>query len=78
MTCREASWPQDPELDRLTLERAQRGDRAAQAAFLRRYVKPLHALLSRSGLRDVDDLTQELLSRLLTALPASTRRGRRR
>ena len=43
--------PHDPELDRLTLERARRGDRAAQAAFLRRYVRPLHALLSRSGLR---------------------------
>jgi RNA polymerase sigma-70 factor (ECF subfamily) len=60
----------EPELSAELIARAQHGDRAAQEAFLRRYVRPLHALVRRSGAPgDPDDLTQELLSRLLTALP---------
>lgn len=58
------------ELDRLTLERAIRGDRSAQEAFLRRYVRPLHAFLRRAGPPgEADDLTQELLGKLLSVLP---------
>jgi RNA polymerase sigma-70 factor (ECF subfamily) len=59
-----------PELDAPTLRRAQRGDRAAQETFLRRYVGPLHALIRRSGAPgDADDLTQELMHKLLVVLP---------
>src|SRR5438046_759188 len=58
------------ELDRLTIERARRGDRAAQDAFLRRYVRPLHGFVRRAGPPgDADDLTQELLGKLLRVLP---------
>lgn len=58
------------ELDELTIRRAQRGDASAQAAFLRRYVRPLHAFIRRVGMSDeVDDLTQELLQKLLVVLP---------
>jgi RNA polymerase sigma-70 factor (ECF subfamily) len=57
-------------LDPLTLRRAQRGDRTAQELFLRRYVGAVHALVRRSGTPgDADDLTQELLQKLLIALP---------
>lgn len=35
------------ELDELTLARARRGDRAAAAALVRRYERPVFALLSR-------------------------------
>jgi RNA polymerase sigma-70 factor (ECF subfamily) len=58
------------ELDELTLRRAQGGDHAALEAFVRRYAPVLHALLRRSGLgADTEDRLQELLSRLLEALP---------
>lgn len=58
------------ELDRATIESAQRGDRLAREAIVRRYVAPLHSLSRRwsPGL-DPDDLTQDLLSRLLETLP---------
>ncbi len=57
-------------LDARTLQQAQRGEKAAQEAFLRRYVGPMHALVRRSGAPgDVDDLTQELLHTLLERLP---------
>src|SRR5438128_1922014 len=59
------------ELDAGSVQRAQQGDRSAQATFLRRYVKPLHAFLRRSGLEhDADDATQELLAKLLRVLPS--------
>ena len=59
-----------PELDPLTVRRAQAGDRRAQEVFLERYVRPLHAFVSRSGAPgEPDDLTQELLSKLLQVLP---------
>jgi RNA polymerase sigma-70 factor (ECF subfamily) len=58
------------ELDPMTVRRAQRGDRSAQEAFLRRYAGPLHALIRRSGVPgDADDLTHDVLSRLMAALP---------
>src|SRR5436305_15283931 len=58
------------ELDEVTLARARRGDRAAQDVFLRAYAPPLHALVRRTSVRgEADDLTQELLGKLLAALP---------
>jgi RNA polymerase sigma-70 factor (ECF subfamily) len=58
------------ELDQATLARAQRGDRAAQTAFLRRYAGPLRALVRRLGSGcDVEDQLQELCLTLLKALP---------
>lgn len=58
------------ELDRAIIEKATRGDRRAREAVVRRYVAPLHALARRWSPRsDPDDLAQDLLSRLLEALP---------
>lgn len=58
------------ELDRITVERARQGDRRAQDAFLRRYVGPLHHFVRRSAAPgEPDDLVQELLGKLLVALP---------
>ena len=58
------------ELDPATVQRAQGGDRSAQEAFLRRYAGPLHALIRRAGVPgDVEDLLNELLQRLIVALP---------
>jgi RNA polymerase sigma-70 factor, ECF subfamily len=57
------------ELDEATVQRARRGDRAAQDAFLRRYAGPLHALLKRAGTLNTEDAVQELLAKLLTVLP---------
>ncbi|MFT3839177.1 MAG: sigma-70 family RNA polymerase sigma factor [Myxococcaceae bacterium] len=58
------------ELDEVTLARAKRGDRAAQDVFLRAYAPALHALVRRTSVRgEADDLTQELLGKLLAALP---------
>ena len=64
------------ELDQLTVRRAQAGDKRAQTVFLQRYVRPMHGLVRRSGAQgDVDDLTQELLHKLLLALPRFTHDG---
>jgi len=57
------------ELDALIVQRARRGDRTAQDAFLRRYAGPMHALLKRSGIANPEDAVQELLAKLLAALP---------
>ena len=57
------------ELDRLTVERLRRGDRGAQDVFLRRYAPVMRAFVRRAGPSgDVDDLTQELLEKLLTVV----------
>ena len=54
------------ELDRVTVERLRRGERGAQDLFLRRYAPVMHAFVRRAGPSgDVDDLTQELLEKLL-------------
>src|SRR5215472_14035639 len=63
------------ELDHATIQRARRGDRAAQDAFLRRYGGPLHALLKRSGIPSTEDAVQELLAKLLSVLPRFDPRG---
>lgn len=63
------------ELDDATLARAQRGDRDAQTAFLRRYAGPLRSLVRRLGMLDVDDQLQELFLTLLQALPRFTPEG---
>ncbi len=71
-----ASVAPEPELDLLTVERARKGDRAAQTAFVRRYVRPLHAFVCRSGAPgEPDDLTQDLLAKLLGVLPRFDPRG---
>lgn len=57
------------ELDRLTVERLRRGERDAQDAFLRRYAPVLHSFVRRAGPPGAaDDLTQELLEKLLTVV----------
>ncbi len=64
------------ELDELTLARAKRGDRAAQDVFLRAYAPPMHAMVRRTSVRgEADDLTQELLGKLLAALPRFDPKG---
>lgn len=63
------------ELDEETLARAQKGERAAQTAFLRRYAGPLRSLVRRLGSGDADDQLQELFLTLLQALPRFTPEG---
>jgi RNA polymerase sigma-70 factor (ECF subfamily) len=68
----------EPEMDELTLARAQRGDRLAQAALIARYERPVFALLSRMMGRDraaVEDLAQETFLRALRALPRFSTQG---
>jgi RNA polymerase sigma-70 factor, ECF subfamily len=62
----------EPELDAVTLRRAQRGDDAACRAFVRRYERPVFALLGRllaRRERELDDLAQETFLRAFAALP---------
>lgn len=57
------------ELPRLTVERLRRGERSAQDEFLRRYAPVLHSFIRRAGPRgDAEDLTQELLEKLLSVV----------
>ena len=64
------------ELDRLTVERLRRGDRGAQELFLRRYAPVMHSFVRRAGPPgDADDLTQELLGKLLTVVSRFTPDG---
>jgi RNA polymerase sigma-70 factor (ECF subfamily) len=57
------------ELDTETIHRAQRGDRLAQAALLRRYAPILHAVIRRTWPGgDGEELTQILCERLLRVL----------
>src|SRR3954447_21718894 len=66
------------ELDEVSLARAQRGDRAAQAVLVERYQRPVFALLSRMVGRDraaVEDLAQETFLRALRALPRFSLQG---
>jgi RNA polymerase sigma-70 factor (ECF subfamily) len=73
-----ASQPQEPELDELTLLRAQRGDRAAQAALIEQYQRAVFALLSRMLGHQralVEDLAQETFLRVLRALPGFDAQG---
>src|SRR5262249_45174452 len=63
-----------PELDDLTLARAQRGEEPAWRALVERYQRPVFALLSRMlspvARRDlVEDLAQETFLRAFRALP---------
>jgi RNA polymerase sigma-70 factor (ECF subfamily) len=69
---------EDSEIDELSLARAQRGDRAAQAALVERYQRPVFALLSRMVGREratVEDLAQETFLRTLRALPRFSLQG---
>src|SRR5439155_3504611 len=63
-----------PELDELTLRRAQRGEAAACTALVKRYERPVFAVVSRmltpSGRRAaVEDVAQETFLRVFRALP---------
>jgi RNA polymerase sigma-70 factor (ECF subfamily) len=58
------------QIDPATLRRAQAGESAAQAQFLRQCLRPLRALVRRIGRRgDGEDQLQELLFTLVRALP---------
>jgi len=61
------------ELDELTLERARRGDRAAQASLIECYGGRVYALCGRMlvGRRsgEVDDVAQDALVKVLRGLP---------
>lgn len=62
----------------LTLERARRGERAAQAAVLEAQAAPVYALAGRmlAGRRElVEDAAQEALLRVLRGLPRFDPRG---
>jgi RNA polymerase sigma-70 factor (ECF subfamily) len=64
------------DLDAATITRAQRGERQAQAVFLRRYAGPLHSFVRRMAPGpDVDDRVQEVLAKLLQVLPRFTPHG---
>jgi RNA polymerase sigma-70 factor (ECF subfamily) len=68
----------EPELAADVLVRAQRGERAACRALVRRYERPVFALLSRllgqrAGL--TEDLAQETFLRAFAALPRFDPRG---
>jgi RNA polymerase sigma-70 factor, ECF subfamily len=69
-----------PELDELTIARAQRGDMKAKRALVERYQRAVFALVSRllcgradSGL--VEDIAQETFLRVFRALPRFDRNG---
>jgi RNA polymerase sigma-70 factor (ECF subfamily) len=71
-----------PELDELTLARAQRGDARAQQQLIERYQRPvfalLHRMLTRPGARTgdaVEDVAQEVFLKVLRALPSFDRAG---
>jgi RNA polymerase sigma-70 factor (ECF subfamily) len=71
----------EPDLDEITLARAKAGDRAAQAALVRRYERPVFSLLWRMvGPQRalVEDLTQETFLRVLRALTRFEYDGRAR
>lgn len=72
--------PRAPELDEVTLARAQRGDLRAKRALVDRYQRPVVALLSRllRGQTDpalVEDIAQETFLRVFRALPTFDRHG---
>jgi RNA polymerase sigma-70 factor (ECF subfamily) len=68
-----------PELDEVTLVRAQRGDARARRALVERYQRPVFAILSRmlqGERRDlVEDLAQDTFLRVFKALHTYDRRG---
>ncbi|MBL8909514.1 MAG: RNA polymerase sigma factor, partial [Archangium sp.] len=62
--------PENAELSREVVVRAQQGDRAAQSEVLRRYVRVLHRLAVTTGAgHDAEELVQAMLTRLLEVLP---------
>ena len=69
------------DLDEITVARAQAGDRGARTAVVRRYQRPVFALLSRMLGADrqvIEDLAQETFIRVLGALPGFDRSRRER
>jgi len=69
-----------PELDEVTIARAQRGDIRARRLLVERYQRPVLALVSRllRGRTDpalVEDIAQETFLRVFRALPKFDRQG---
>jgi len=58
-----------PELPAEVIRAAARGEARAREAVARRYAGPLCAFVRRAGVTEPEDATQELLARLLEALP---------
>jgi len=68
------------DLDEITLTRARRGDQRAFAALVRRYQRPVHAVIGRvltgaATPAEVDELAQEVFLRVFRALPSFESRG---
>lgn len=67
-----------PREDELLLARAQRGERAARAALVDLYQRPVHVLVARMLVGrpgQVDDVVQDSLLKMLEALPRFDPRG---
>ncbi|MCB9565904.1 MAG: sigma-70 family RNA polymerase sigma factor [Myxococcales bacterium] len=71
--------PPPPELDEMTLVRAQRGDARARRALVERYQRPVFALLGRmlhGQRRDlIEDVAQDTFLRVFKALATYDRQG---
>lgn len=68
------------DLDEITLTRARRGDHRAFAELVRRYQRPVYAVLGRilagvASRAEVDELAQEVFLRVFRALPGFEPRG---
>jgi|tagenome__1003787_1003787.scaffolds.fasta_scaffold20680917_2 RNA polymerase sigma-70 factor (ECF subfamily) len=81
MSASRVSRESEGDIDAITLRRAQKGDRTAQAALINRYQQPVFALLWRIAGPEralVEDLAQETFLRVLRALPRFEPSGRAR
>jgi RNA polymerase sigma-70 factor (ECF subfamily) len=68
------------DLDEITLTRARRGDQAAFASLVRRYQRPVHAVIGRiltgvASRAEVDELAQDVFLRVYRALPGFESQG---
>jgi RNA polymerase sigma-70 factor (ECF subfamily) len=68
------------ELDEITVTRARRGDVRAFASLVRRYQRPVHAVIGRilagvASAAEVDELAQEVFLRVFRALPGFEPQG---
>src|SRR4051794_41822415 len=81
MSASRVSRESEGDIDAITLRRAQKGDRTAQAALINRYQQPVFALPWRIAGPEralVEDLAQETFLRVLRALPRFEPSGRAR
>jgi RNA polymerase sigma-70 factor, ECF subfamily len=68
------------DLDEITLTRARRGDHRAFSAVVRRYQRPVHAVLGRilagvASAAEIDELAQDVFLRVFRALPGFEPQG---